>query len=170
MYLQDYDEVLPRYYSTPPYYYMVDEVTAPYIKNQQIWVCPSRFTFLHDCGSHPPETQHGLRTQFPISYAYNNFTESYGEVNGISGSQYLGASGRPLAKIKFPAETIVTGDGQCERFWGAPFVNNFNAPSSSYPKHNEGSNFGFIDGHAKWVKGGALRHYMFDTTRLVATY
>jgi prepilin-type N-terminal cleavage/methylation domain-containing protein/prepilin-type processing-associated H-X9-DG protein len=172
MYAQDYDETLCRYYQSSNYY-MPDEVLDPYIKNFEIWVCPSRSTFLHStCGTHPPETVRGLRTNRPFSYAYNNFTESYGEVNGIAGSQYLGASGRALAYIFHPAETILIGDGVCERFWGVPFVDRFNNPDSypTYPKHSDGSNFGYADGHAKWVKAGALRYYMFDCERQVATY
>jgi prepilin-type N-terminal cleavage/methylation domain-containing protein/prepilin-type processing-associated H-X9-DG protein len=171
MYVQDYDEFLCSY-GRGPGYYMPDETVEPYIKNTQIWLCPSRTSFLHStCGNHPPETVRGVRTNRPLSYAYNNFTESYGEVNGIAGAQYLGASERPLAEVKYPAETIVIGDGVCERFWGVPFVNNFNNPAvTTYAKHNEGSNFGFIDGHAKWIKGGALRYYMFDTIRMVTTY
>lgn len=174
MYAQDFDEVLPRYYvAASGTYYIWQMLVQPYTANQQIFVCPShRFFHSSACSTtHHPEIDLGDAWGISTGYAYNNVTEgSYGDFNGDGDTDdYFGASARPLGKINYPATTIVLGDGVCERYWGLPFLVRFNDKASkSYVPHNDGGNFAFADGHAKWL--GHLDNYMFDTTRDVATW
>jgi len=160
MYAQDFDE-RGCLWGMSSQYYSPLETTQPYIKNVQLIICPSHQFCLNTCGYTRTESARGLR-QGPASYAFNEFTEGYGEVNGVSGSQYLGASGVALGNLKIPAETIIFGDGTCDRFWGKPYVDSYN--SGSYRYHNDGNNYGFADGHAKW-RGPDLKYCEFDCAR-----
>jgi prepilin-type N-terminal cleavage/methylation domain-containing protein/prepilin-type processing-associated H-X9-DG protein len=158
-YAQDYDETGCLWGQSSAFYSPL-EVIQPYIKNLQVILCPSHKFQITSCGYTRTESARGNR-QGPASYGFNNFTEGYGEVNGIAGSQYLGASGVALGKLQLPAETIIWGDGNCDRLRGKDYVDWFN--TGSYQYHNGGNNYQFADGHAKWL--GALKYSMFDCTR-----
>ena len=158
-YAQDYDECGPLWGMSSAYYAPLETI-QPYIKNTQVHICPSHKFQLTSCGYTRTESARGNR-QGPASLAFNEFSEGYGEVNGVAGSQYLGASGISIGTIKLPAETILFGDGTCDRFWGLPYVDNFNL--GYYKYHNDGNNYVFADGHAKWL--GSLKYCQFDCTR-----
>jgi len=158
-YAQDYDERGCLWGQSAAFYAPL-EVIQPYIKNTQVILCLSHKFQITSCGYTRTESARGNR-QGPASIAFNNFTEGYGEVNGVSGSQYLGVAGVALGTIQLSAETIVWGDGACDRFWGKSYVDSFSA--GAYQYHNGGNNFMFVDGHAKWL--GALKYCQFDCTR-----
>ena len=165
MYSQDYDEFLGIYDWQAARCHVV---VQPYIKNTQIERCPSRYYGGCSNAACPRSVliatsgdMSGAGAAFAgytgighyISYAWNRADERYGEFNGRSGVQNdVGICGRPEAYIKYPAETIMFGDGVCTRFWGLPWLTNFNNSHPSYAYHNEGANFCMVDGHAKWKK------------------
>ena len=158
-YAQDYDEMGCQWGQSAENFAPL-EVIQPYMKSVQAIICPSHKFQLTSCGTTRPESARGNR-QGPASIAFNNFTEGYGEVNGVAGSQYLGAAGVSLGTIQLPAETIVWGDGNCDRFWGKPAIDGIN--TGSYVYHNGGNNYMFADGHAKWM--GTMKYCQFDCAR-----
>ena len=137
-YTQDYDERFPTEYPRPPgmtegvrWIVMLD----PYIKNRQIWVCPSwQQQPWHWCPGGPNAL---------VSTYQFNFQMTGPRV----GSQRIGLS---LARVKHPAEKCLIKESQqycgvwwwnCQQWW------------CCIPRdlHNGGCNCGFVDGHAKWV-------------------
>ncbi|MCC7495205.1 MAG: DUF1559 domain-containing protein [Fimbriimonadaceae bacterium] len=136
-YAQDYDErmpyqvtwVLPSYatgWSWP------DRI-SPYIKNVQVFVCPSAATSVewinnaatHDC------VWSAWCTGIPrVAYAYNT-----------------NVSAQPLAQMLAPAETFMFGDG----VWVDASLGTFTRITRA-ARHNGGINFAYCDGHTKWAK------------------
>ncbi len=121
MYVQDYDEILPP---RSKYYMCLD----PYIKNTQIWKCPSDPT--RACGYTAP-CRNGL------------WPDSWGDNYAFS-----------IAKIVKPAEKFCAYDGnggishapRCADSGGACHDGNFQA------RHNEMVNCLFLDYHVKSLK------------------
>jgi len=130
MYAQDYDETLPNYwYGASVGYWCV--VIHPYIKNEQIFVCPSR-----------PELKYG-----PGSTGGGGWGINYPAIGGAYVS---------LASIARPAETVLIGEIDRDRNQGVTYTPNGSTTSDFYRNartdHNEGMNVGMVDGHAKWYK------------------
>ncbi len=153
MYVQDYDESLFGMYqgrrsdgATPPTNILWHEALMPYMKSEQILVCPSSpQTYTPDTtstslvwGSRTPDTSFGYGLNYWVSYFYNYIT---------------------LADIKVPAETIWFTD--CDyyvvypTYYLATYPTNVTYGIDGYARyqnrHNDGANCGFIDGHAKWM-------------------
>ena len=138
MYLQDYDETFPYSSFLAPgncvgtFYQVVD----PYVKNQQITVCPSEPQAMKltnvvgfPCAGTPPYTSYSVNARV--------------YVNGFAPN----ASAVSLPLINRPAETIMNYDGNVA----------FGAGNSQQqivqPRHSEQFNANEVDGHAKSVKG-----------------
>jgi prepilin-type N-terminal cleavage/methylation domain-containing protein/prepilin-type processing-associated H-X9-DG protein len=127
MYAQDYDETFPGCYNGGSVgereWYVV---LQPYLKNEQLLICPSWQSF-------PSYDDPGL------SYGWNYRWVTFGTA---------------LAAFEKPAETVLIADGS--RWFldgthgseGRPGLDNY-WPA---PRHNDGANFGLADGHAKWYK------------------
>ncbi len=146
MYSDDYDEAVN------PYFMGWDAMwwhrLQPYIKNWQIFVCPT-------CGAGNPTPGWG-------GYGYNYAHMSPCCIMGPPPKQPY-----RMPQYQLPAETIMLGDGQgsCSNYLpstasqtiGCPVCFGGN-PCSGYPhykladRHNGGGNYGFLDGHAKWYK------------------
>lgn len=159
MYVQDYDE---RFFQDP---YKIWSDMQPYIKNTQVYLCPSG-NYSGACSSATcPRNIYVWNVFGATSYAINWVDEaSYGEVNGVAGSQgFIGIGSRALGTVNYPAETILMGDGVCPRFWGLPWLTSFNQGSSTYARHNQGANFAFADGHVKWL--GQVKGEWLDARR-----
>ncbi len=149
-YASDYDNKLPRiYYAGPSHtlpdgattstYFRWDEVIYPYVKNSQVYQCPSN-----------PEhmTWDGWTT---VNYPYN-----YYNVGLVSGS----STGLRLNYLVHPAEFLVICDGSsyiAHPFAGAganPALRT--DPGGHYyvdavkAWHNDGTNVALADGHSKW--------------------
>jgi len=130
MYNQDYDGRWPCYHSD---YMGWAELIIPYVKNQQVFQCPS----------------HDSRVSAPLSYAANDSSyKSYG--NGPwSYGVYVGHR----AKVEVPAETALILEVHTDSWSVSSNFPNSRWPSHDmYTGHNGGSNIGFVDGHAKWMK------------------
>lgn len=176
MYAQDY-EAYPLY-SYPTGNTRWHTLIQPYMKNEQVFICPSsgfqRFHFRN------------------MGYGYNHQYLARSADRGGSGS------GTIEAAISYPAETIAfadsngTGgwsrspqgwsdvDNTCNRLgnhgytidppilppgskWGTSCT--VSDPQPRYPgaghtriatRHNEGANIAFCDGHAKWMRRDVL--------------
>jgi prepilin-type N-terminal cleavage/methylation domain-containing protein/prepilin-type processing-associated H-X9-DG protein len=130
-YAQDYDEHLPRTYYSPPagnqHWAMV---VLPYIRNNQVFDCPS-YSFRWN----------GLWSE-QMSYGYNVFFEG---------------NGAALGDVRTPAETVLIGDGVNFRI--KPQGHSFESGAATRlvePRHNDMANITFCDGHAKNMRKEAL--------------
>ena len=143
MYGQDYDEQLvPNHTGAqdPPGVSWVEwwDITEPYIKNWQIFICPSQGSRIGAYGT------------LGISYAKRGCSD-----NVLSGENSSAFWWGMMAMVQAPAETIVladwgTGNGHrlCPHWHqGGTYV------GYVHPLvHNDGTNYAFMDGHAKWMK------------------
>jgi prepilin-type N-terminal cleavage/methylation domain-containing protein/prepilin-type processing-associated H-X9-DG protein len=144
-YAQDYDERFPvGSVSAGGYWHTV---ITPYLKNEQIKRCPSETTVS------------GNATFGYTNYGWNFYNFGYLDADH---RRHFSVS---LGEIKSPSQCILIGDSD---YWvlatnAGPNINYLlYAPnySSSYGvsrRHNEGGNYGFCDGHAKWQKWQDLR-------------
>ncbi len=137
MYVQDYDEWIPPYSRmvwTGGSYYWGErwyEVLAPYIKNTQVFGCPSNPVYW-------------------IGYAYNGYylrEPAWGQPQGAS----------TLSEISKPAETIMCGESLAGQYF-LYMPSHVNIASLvwrfTFDRHNGGCNYSFCDGHAKWLNKG----------------
>jgi len=138
-YAQDYDErwVPWRYgvdashqYEDHGYVYWYDTI-QPYVKNEQVFVCPSHEPFPSNC--------RGTRG----AYGYNIWEDTV-----------------PMAEWDRPAELIMVNETLCYRpctyaDYVANAVHAFSDTSYAnfHRRHNGGCNVGYADGHCKWIKG-----------------
>ncbi|MFP3903937.1 MAG: prepilin-type N-terminal cleavage/methylation domain-containing protein [Armatimonadota bacterium] len=155
MYAQDYDENITYAWYESPDASTWWEKLEPYSKNKQIWVCPSK-DFGHATESNPyPD---------PIGYGWNYNNMPYR-------TKY--PSGRTaLAEWDYPAEVLVFA---CN---AQNASNRYIYAYTDYPDrwpdngsnigmvHNEGTNIGFLDGHAKWMSVTALMRNDTEGQRL----
>lgn len=152
-YVQDYDEMFPAYNGGPTtsgehnLYY--NEAIMPYVKNRQVFQCPSA----------PKANTSTLRFIGSTHYA----------LNGTGGGGYIYQyGGTPLAAISEPSITwmLVEVQYSAARWesdaWGRAGIS---FATSTIPEdatgtfrmdaHLDGSNMGFADGHVKWIKNGS---------------
>ena len=132
MYGQDYDEKIHQAWNGDPWadnaaIYKYFDFLAPYIKNTQLFACPSRNT---GCG--------GAGAYRPWDYGFN--------------CAYL--SGRALGDVGRPSETIIYADMWGGGDWRVSPVNwnKSNRCWGTADRHNGGINCAFVDGHVKWYK------------------
>ena len=179
MYLQDYDEVFPPHVTertapagTPdtaearaPYSYKTK--LDPYVKNNQIYKCPSALAW-------------------PAPQAGKWFTTDYGnnhnEANLVGANQRAWYVANPdfgfnettaISSITFPANFIILGEagrasGNSSRggMYPQPWAFDDKAltdaqqQSRFLPRHNGGGNINYADGHAKFTRPeGTWRSY-----------
>jgi prepilin-type N-terminal cleavage/methylation domain-containing protein/prepilin-type processing-associated H-X9-DG protein len=131
-YCQDYDERLPyaRYGYDGAEHITWKRVIMPYVKNWNIFECPSKpGHWVSACaGSNWPSQGPNIAAISAIAYNYHIGNNSLGQV-------------------VVPAETVMVADiDNCHQF-----VNQLNwLPGWFATRHNNGGNWGFADGHAKW--------------------
>ena len=134
MYAQDFDE---RFqvggYSAGGYWHTV---ISPYLKNAQILVCPSDAVLSAGTG-----------------YGWNFYNFGYTDT---SHRRHYAVK---LAEIATPAQCILIGDN--DRWTLSTnaksnvyiiYARNYSSAYAVSRRHNEGGNYGFCDGHAKWMK------------------
>ena len=140
-YAQDYDERTPMHGCSWRVDYSAAVETCyaakiyPYIKNTQLFHCPSSTS----AGAAPGTSSN--------DYGWN--------------LQYTAArTGISYATITKPAEMILLADANagyipapaCQGVTTTTQMCSPNAPQRIMPRHNDGANFTFADGHAKWMK------------------
>ena len=132
-YAQDYDEVLPIcVYVTPTTYWY--QVIQPYIKSTQMLFCPSRKNY-----------------NTSLSYGWNYCGWSNTAADWGLGFQAMAdPRGGPvaMAAIQDPANMFMIGEVRDTDARG--FIGPGNTSGYIPTTHNEGSNFIYGDGHAKW--------------------
>jgi prepilin-type N-terminal cleavage/methylation domain-containing protein/prepilin-type processing-associated H-X9-DG protein len=152
-YVQDYDEMLPRhvfdldadgYWSEPDYSWRW--ALLPYIRNVQIFQCPSQ----------------NMTNPFDGTMDYNqNAAYGINHVHRDSGVPNP-PPGMALAEFQYPASTILVGEiGATGGAWLGHSYNT-NDPGFIYTddagkRHNEGANWLYADGHAKWDRPESIK-------------
>ncbi|MBD3292928.1 MAG: DUF1559 domain-containing protein, partial [Armatimonadia bacterium] len=158
MYVQDYDEVLPRLYTVTPGisggYFHVPELLHPYINNAQIWMCPSE-------GSNYQSFDYGIRNTY--GYNQSRFEGRAHFDSGISLAQIEDVSGT----IAFIDDTnlyagpyspeVPAGYDPAE---GVANTQDYTGTRAA-PRHNEMYNIAFVDGHVKSMKQTQYRHWSY---------
>jgi prepilin-type N-terminal cleavage/methylation domain-containing protein/prepilin-type processing-associated H-X9-DG protein len=156
MYLQDYDETfaLNLYpVNPPPTVFSFYDAHVPYIKNDGVFRCPSEpqsqnwATFFSLC-RYPFR---GLGTFTFFSYNGNYCMFNGGVTNTLTDRR----PARHIATLHYPAEQTVFYDGKLMCTFNSP-INDpgppLGGPSVQPPRHSEGVNVAFADGHAKFQK------------------
>lgn len=149
MYAQDYDEMyvphchrdLSNLSQHPSAYWF--ELLQPYVKNQQVLICPS----------HRGATG-GNGVVGSYGYICDGFTLDPTNVN-YTGTP-VGGYGS-LTQIYNPTQMIMIGESQSATCRVCPLYHNHGAPTAPpvWPvqlRHQGGSNYVFFDGHAKWAR------------------
>jgi len=136
MYAQDYDEALSHYRQELPGSTSIkwQHMILPYVQNDQIYLCPS--------GERSTSAQ---RSHYGWNYYYLGWP-------GRGGTS--SAAAFKLGEITRPAETICVGEKVVGGWGGVCYA----ASRTSYWPvdnpgniHNDGANYAFADGHAKWL-------------------
>lgn len=159
MYAQDYDELLPGESYTQPggdgNTYLVDSswraVVFPYVKNTQMFFCPS----------HRPDTSTYAAfdgryndQKMRAGYAINDWHQDAGTTGATP------PTNKPLAAIQSPSKTIfiLESSGSPDDICPAGSDSHGLMPGdmTAAKRHNDGANYGFIDGHSKWMKPNDL--------------
>jgi prepilin-type processing-associated H-X9-DG protein len=152
-YAQDYDETLPlssvdlNADATADYTWRSE--VLPYAKNGQIFQCPSK-----------------KMTNSPFSGG-----NDYGQTGGYGVNVFHWAAGNPvpppgqaLGSIQYPSQCVWMAELD-DTGGGAAFGNDsdgtnghgFIYSDAGAKRHNDGCNWGFMDGHAKWYKPAAVK-------------
>ena len=145
MYIQDYDENIPPYAirilePTPTWGTRWHVLLDPYIKNTQIRLCPSN-----------PEA-YGV--SYGLSYGYNGYYLRDPQWGYAEGADFL-------SEVSYPAECFVMGEtDQGNYFLYYPGQAGYDH-LVKFDRHNEGANYNFVDGHAKWLS----KTYVFGNWR-----
>lgn len=148
-YTQDNDETLPdASYGSGAYQW--PQAVAPYVKNWQIFLCPS------DPGRTLVANQGAAGST--LSYALST---AYFAGSGVFAPHPVSANGpnaRPLAQIPDASGTVLTCEytGTANVGWSGIATQPPDLAAFLGPRHHDGVNVGFVDGHAKWLKPSAL--------------
>jgi prepilin-type N-terminal cleavage/methylation domain-containing protein/prepilin-type processing-associated H-X9-DG protein len=151
MYVQDYDETyaMNLYVVAPNITYTFYDLHAPYMKNNGILVCPSDSQkpfwndLLKQCGL---PFVGSTNLQFSYNGNYCLFND--------------GSARRPvwsMAAVGRPAETVAFSDGVLMCNFDSPIYDpgsrtSYPAGGAKPPRHQEGVNAAYADGHAKYQK------------------
>lgn len=136
-YIQDYDERTPPMGASPddpnsPDYIWWHDRVMPYIKNKQVFECPSADGFAD----------------------LNNGCNSGGWSGGYFGTCAVWWTPAKIGTFEFPSEVVSIAElhyATCNRrgagycWWGR-------ADDRATKRHNDGTNAAYIDGHVKWSK------------------
>ncbi|MGI5820427.1 MAG: DUF1559 domain-containing protein [Armatimonadota bacterium] len=147
MYAQDYDEALPvasHWYRGDGTTVVWDQALDPYVKNQQVFVCPS-----------------GRNSQHARSLSYGWNWREFGYLSSTGG--FSNNPSTTLGEIEKPAETILLGDSEdpnARSSTSGPrylYRRDTTNPTLLPTRHNGGGNMGLLDGHAKWYQVSELQ-------------
>jgi prepilin-type N-terminal cleavage/methylation domain-containing protein/prepilin-type processing-associated H-X9-DG protein len=139
-YTQDYDETMTRacYWSgasscddktlpetgTANVNYKWMDAIYPYVKSEQIFVCPSATNSLVGIGVHVDFTPTRYKTRANVTNTSGEYPKKYGtyainkSYENITDWILHGPMGQKLSAIQTPAETILAADGNGEFYFG----------------------------------------------------
>ena len=153
-YAQDYDEMwLPHRtggWGSPAFNWIT--ILQPYVKNEQIFRCPSNrnvisytYNFYFGAGG----------GKLMATIIYPAYSPAFADANGDS---------NPRQALIFIPNSMTGGT---HTHLGRRLANPANPPAGSWNDHangrvcayihNEGANYAFADGHAKWLKASPVR-------------
>jgi prepilin-type N-terminal cleavage/methylation domain-containing protein/prepilin-type processing-associated H-X9-DG protein len=113
---------------------LAQHAILPYVKNQQVFLCPSNKTPPGFCGN----CSAAALAELPrAGYAL--------------GCGFARDGALELAKIQKPAELYMWGDTVGTNYW-RPANDKTGCDTGVSTIHNDGINIAFADGHAKWEK------------------
>ncbi|MFW5868501.1 MAG: DUF1559 domain-containing protein [Armatimonadota bacterium] len=152
-YAQDYDEMFPSYYHKTIDGYddgvssggvTLYSAVLPYVKNVQIFSCPS-------VKPTPTYTFSSSEVTQQTAYLYNCYVTTW---------EAPGGGYKALASIPDASSLILMTE--YTNYWGAffgyPSGDDWPEDHAPFP-HNDGQNVAFADGHAKWfTKSNLLAH------------
>ena len=133
-YTQDYDEKLPSSYnlSGVPATEWWGGIIQPYVKSSQLFYCPSDSV-------HAASNAGGFyRSNVSYGYSYPTLNATLDNTGG----------GISLAAIADVSQTVLLGDSQNDN----PYVIAYSGVYQPLPRHLEGANVCFVDGHSKWFR------------------
>jgi prepilin-type processing-associated H-X9-DG protein len=154
MYAQDYDEAVPlAAYTVSAYDFLTwHEMTDPYVKNKQVWHCPSSSVKKADTGGGGKITTH-----FGYNVRYLTTIDPYFTNANAHSAVSLGA-------VSHPSETVLLTDAKAsqERSWCGDDGKFLLPPSADDAHcwgrpaflHSDGATVLWLDGHAKWHRPG----------------
>ena len=168
MYAEDWDQCYPIYAHYPKHEPMYYQVIQPYIKNEDVFTCPSvRVRVSNE--NRPKEMADWT---VPL-YSMNGYGVNYLHViqygPGYTSGKTMGP--KPLAALSRPAETIMIADGQGDKGWTAGMGWNaiycpldplswlkdgLDKTRALADRHNGGGSYIFADGHVKWIRRDAV--------------
>jgi len=129
----------------------------PYTKNEQLLICPSaNFDAVFHKGSATGAPEPGcFRARTGIGKNWFSYNGEMGDRGywGVAGP----GEGLKDSAVQWPAELIEYGDSDCVVMGpnnigeAQNFINGVSWPAG-YFRHNEGANYAFFDGHAKFMK------------------
>ncbi|HVK04184.1 MAG TPA: DUF1559 domain-containing protein [Armatimonadaceae bacterium] len=177
MYTQDHDETLVQYSyggsGNLQYGFVVP--LMPYVKNQQVFVCPSATKVTSnsrgvgdDDVCDPTKVSMGTRFGNPYGYASGSYGYNYtylgsyvpytlAEIDEVATTVGLGETTGIVNTYSLVRPTIwpdnLSGGGLCL----SPNAKTYGDAIAS--RHNGGLNLLFCDGHAKWMKKEKLGDY-----------
>ncbi len=148
-YASDYDMIFPRWSdcgdpmpNPPTLAFTWDEAIEPYVKNTQIFSCPAN-PYESATGGNPPTSPGPKR--------------GYSMPRYISGV-YTGAPPNPVDTVLLVEKGAYPlghwADAATESFYQMGMQQKYPTDTTRTP-HNDGKNFVFVDGHAKWYHMGA---------------
>ncbi|MFO7945561.1 MAG: DUF1559 domain-containing protein [Armatimonadota bacterium] len=156
MYVQDYDGTFPKAIMYPAcdmgelgynygHWYVL---MYPYVKNGQVYRCPSR----SKNGLNSTSTCAALGVKYSeLGYGWNIGTTDGAYTDGFGYSYLDGEPYRHLAEIDEPSRTICLGDISYYSGNYRFLLYSANTAYSLPDLHNGGGNYAFADGHAKWL-------------------
>lgn len=173
MYVQDYDEAFPLAYSwnglsgigsatTWGTYQTWEGLIYPYVKNSQVFICPSAI----DSNTTSYVITGGLG--YAASAARNALGANYDGLFALE-IQECGGTVVRLASVKKPAETAMIWDVYNMASEGYSYCQLYVSGGLTGrgwldPRHSDGANFLFADGHVKWMRPSALTAAMCTAT------
>jgi prepilin-type N-terminal cleavage/methylation domain-containing protein/prepilin-type processing-associated H-X9-DG protein len=164
-YTQDYDSHYPIVsFSNPDPSGWASNV-QPYLKNEQIFQCPSEKNEQGATDSLWPTNEYPFNYNYTDYYYNDNLNWLDDGAGNWDNSQ--GAINESL--LTEPTRTIVIGDGHnggwsysrssTETDVGSTYVNGVMTPNTGLApsvRHLDGANYGFGDGHVKWLRPAAI--------------
>jgi prepilin-type N-terminal cleavage/methylation domain-containing protein/prepilin-type processing-associated H-X9-DG protein len=156
MYAQDYDEkIVPvyTYLNSNTELWWWQDLTQPYIKNYQVYVCPSASPPRSYGTLRPP----GLPDPLKLSYALNgvriDFNGNAVPALANSTATSFGTGGGNLAAIASPSTTIMVAEikNNSQEIYDAKHTD-AGASERMVKYHFDGNNFLFADGHVKFMR------------------